>query len=1042
MRTWLVLLFLLHTFTFHSAAFVISEFLAINDAAHADEEGEYDDWIEIYNPLETLQDLGGLYLSNDREDPTVWRVPQDTVVAPLGRLLIWLDNDSEQGSLHAPFRLSGSGGVILLTDRDGVTPLDEIAFPAQYPDIAFGRATSESESAAFLLTPTPGEPNDPTGVSAIGGVTYSRPAGVFSKPFEITLSTETEGGVIRYTTDGREPSIFNGTNYTEPFMISESMCLRAHVSVGGRVVSSLATQIYLAVDEEVHRFDSNLPVALIDSRGHDFSKDTSLNMGFPQSPVCSVFFDAMENERAAVEGEPQHVGRAGMNVRGASSRGWPKKQFKFETWGEADEDRDISLLGLPKGSDWILAAPYFDKSLMRNEITFRWWEKLGYYSPRTRYIELFVDMNGDARFTMDDYQGVYVLTEKIKSSDDRLDINDERYILEATNVNQHWMSATGIRLKYVEPREAEEAPERKSAIREHYNLVEQAVLNDDFADPNEGYRKHLDVSSHLDYDIMRELSRNIDGASTFLSLDDEGKVQMGPLWDYNQAYGLTRLFDPVPGWRTDGWNESYMTNGGHWMKWWNQLDEDPEYRQLWEDRWVELREGLFTNEMLIGDINAIEALLEEGAQRNFERWDALGKAVWSTGGSTRADPGENERDTYAKEVAFVRDWLTARLEWIDSQVPSPPSLNQNGGAVPSGFALEMSPGSGFKPFTGSVYYTVDGSDPREQGGTNNAQASVYREPIMLAEDTMVTARGRSLFGKWSTLRRATFLVGTEQASSDNLTISEIHYNPEGSDDLEFVELVNRGQTPIDLSRVQIQGAVDFVFPTRSLDPDEVVLIVEDRDAFLENYQIDDSFIAGQWEGALSNGGEEFVLLTPSSELILTFAYDDSGAWPLMADGKGSSLERVSIASDNLSDAGAWRESAQIGGSPGVLEGGSLALSYADWRAGNGDDWMGDPSADPDGDRYSNLVEFAFGTSPVDPSAIPSIDVRLRENTVEIIHPRAPVSGVEIALESSKDARQWADVDMVDREETAAGVVLRFNRVSDSDSLYLRLRISL
>ncbi|MDB4808549.1 CotH kinase family protein [Verrucomicrobiales bacterium] len=1040
MRSFLVFLLLFNIGLARSSAFVITEFMAINDALHADEQGEFDDWVEVYNPEDAPQDLGGLYLSNDREDPTLWRLPGDTVIAPLGRLLIWLDNDPEQGPLHAPLRLSGAGGVVILTDRDGETLLDEIEYPAQHPDIAFGRAAPEAEATIFLLRPTPGEPNDPTGVFAIGGVNYSRPAGVFNEAFEVTLSTETEGGVIRYTTNGREPSIFNGTTYTEPFTISESMCLRAHVTVGGQVVSPLATQIYLLVDDDVSNFDSNLPVVLIDSRGYDFSQDTS--PGFPQSSVCSVFFDAEENERASVKAEPCHVGRAGMNVRGASSRGWPKKQFKFETWGELDEDRDVALLGLPADSDWILAAPYFDKSLMRNEITFRWWEKLGYYSPRTRFIELFVDMDGDERFTMDDYQGVYVLTEKIKSSADRLEINEDGYILEATNVNQHWTSATGIRLKYVDPREGEEVPDRKQAVREHYSMVEQAVLNDDFQDPTEGYRKHLDLPSHVDYDIMRELSRNIDGASTFLSLNDAGKVQMGPLWDYNQSYGLTRLFDPVPGWRTDGWNGSYMTNGGHWMKWWDQLDEDPEYQQQWEDRWVQLRQGVFTNEALLGDIGAIASLLDEGAQRNFERWDALGKAVWSTGGSTRADPGEGERDTYAKEVGFIREWLTARLEWIDSQVPSPPSFNQNGGAVPAGFDLEMNPGTEFKGFTGSVYYTVDGSDPRESGGTINTQASVYGAVIPLSEDTIVTARARSLFGGWSTLRRATFLVGTESSSSSNLTVSEIHYNPEGADDLEFVELVNRGQVPIDLSNVQIQGAVDFTFPTRSLGPNEVILVVEDQEAFLAHYQSDEFLVAGQWEGALGNGGEEVVITTPSGEPILAFAYDDSEGWPTMADGTGASLERISITSDNLGEASAWRASAQTGGSPGLVGESRPALSYADWQASFGEDLMGDPAADPDGDHYANLIEFALGSSPIDRSAFPSIKVQRNENTLEIVHPKTSERKVVITLESSVDLIEWSEVEMVTQEESAAGVVLRSGEMQDLEGLYLRLRISL
>ena len=111
-----------------------------------------------------------------------------------------------------------------------------------------------------------------------------------------------------------------------------------------------------------------------------------------------------------------------MNVRGASSKGWPKKQFKFEIWDEEDSDRDVSLLGMPADSDWILHAPYFDRSLMRNALIYNWWGQLGYYSPRTQFVEIFLNPDPTQAFSMDHYRGVYMLTEKIKRSSDRIDI--------------------------------------------------------------------------------------------------------------------------------------------------------------------------------------------------------------------------------------------------------------------------------------------------------------------------------------------------------------------------------------------------------------------------------------------------------------------------------------------------------------------------------------------------------------------------------------------------------------------------------------------
>ena len=104
--------------------------------------------------------------------------------------------------------------------------------------------------------------------------------------------------------------------------------------------------------------------------------------------------------------------------------------------------------------------------------------------------------------------------------------------------------------------------------------------------------------------------------------------------------------------------------------------------------------------------------------------------------------------------------------------------------------------------------------------------------------------------------------------------------------------------------------------------------------------------------------------------------------------------------------------------------------------------MGDPAADPDGDHYANLIEFALGSSPINRSAFPSIKVQRNENTLEIVHPKTSERKVVITLESSVDLIEWSEVEMVTQEESAAGVVLRSGEMQDLEGLYLRLRISL
>lgn len=981
---------------------VVSEILASNQAVLADPEGEFDDWVEIYNSEGTDLDLRGYFFSDDPEEPTKWRIAgEEAVMVPAGGyLLLWLDGDTEAGPTHLPFRLKAKGDFFLLTAPDGVTALEEIALPLQHADISYGRTTGGGETFRYLINPTPGAANDPLGVNVLEGLTFSEGAGTFVDPFDLSLATTSTGATIRYTLDGSLPTESNGEDFAASLNVSLTSCVRAALFLGARRISPVETRIFLALDSSLASFDSNLSIMMLDSQGYDFSGNTDPRTDYPATSVCAGIFEAPEGGRAAVTDDPQFMGRAGMNVRGASSKVWPKKQFKFETWDEDDNDRDVSLLGMPADSDWILHAPYFDKTLMRNQFVYHWWEELDYYSPRSRYVEVFVNPNPNEAFSMDHYQGVYLLMEKIKRSPDRMDVTklDETntaaaeitggYIAQATNINENWVSSQSTRYKYVEPSEDDGFTAQKTWLRNYVQAAENSVFAANFADPENGYAKYLDVPSQIDYDIMRELSRNADGASTFFSIDRGGKLKMGPLWDYNQALGLSSLTASGYGnsYDTFGSNRYYM-RANHWISWWDKLDDDPNYQRAWNDRWVSLRENTFTSDQLLGHIDSTAALLEEAQMRNHDKWDILGKAVYVVNGKTRADPGDLGRDTYAKEVAYLRDWVEARLLWLDSQVPSPPDFNQNGGSVPVGFNLEMSEGTEFQAFPGLVHYTTDGSDPAAPG----AEASVYTIPLTLNVNAHILARTQNeTEGTWGALREATFLVGTQPADSAGLVISEIHYNPDGSDDLEFVELTNRGSVSINLTGVQLSTAVEFTFGAIELKPGGSVLIVEDEAAFSALFASPESpeyvegiFIAGQWSGRLNNAGDIIDLLNLDGELLHQVSYGQDGEWPGEADGKGFSLELRDLGSDPALAIN-WRLSTFNNGTPGTVPAVGL-VTVGDWlalhftEAEQLDPEVGDILADPDHDGLSNLLEFGLGSNPRVAETSPSI-----ESVIEMI----------------------------------------------------------
>lgn len=145
-------------------ALYINEFLASNDAAAADENGEYDDWIEIYNGDSQPVNIGGMYITDDAGDLTAWqipdRAPDSTTIAPGGFLVLWADKESEQGVLHVNIKLSGDGEQIVLTAPNGTCVIDSLTFGEQTTDVSVGRQPDGSDNWVTFDTPTPGASNN------------------------------------------------------------------------------------------------------------------------------------------------------------------------------------------------------------------------------------------------------------------------------------------------------------------------------------------------------------------------------------------------------------------------------------------------------------------------------------------------------------------------------------------------------------------------------------------------------------------------------------------------------------------------------------------------------------------------------------------------------------------------------------------------------------------------------------------------------------------------------------------------------------------
>lgn len=543
---------------------------------------------------------------------------------------------------------------------------------------------------------TGGDTADPGGTGATGGGStdagdvlgppvFTPSGGPFFGSVDVEISVGHTDAAIHYTIDG-SPVTQDSPRYAGPIAIAATTILRARGFVEGVDPGAPGSQAYFATHGDLEAFSSNIPIVVIDSFEHDINAESGHEGDrpiFPRRLVYAAVIDAPTGGRASMGDTPAFSGRGGMKVRGNSSQILPKKQYSLETWDEDDLDREVALLGMPAESDWVLHAPYGDKALMRNHLAYEWSNDLGHYAPRTRHVELFFNWN-DAELSMDDYAGVYLLVEKIKRASARVDIAK----LEPTDVAEPEVSG-GYIVKvdvpdadespfrtamgtpgdwtgfiHVYPDDERIVPEQHEWLLAYLDELEAVLYGPTFDDATGGWRELADEASFVHYHLLTEALKNADSyyASRYMHKDRDGPLAAGPVWDWNVSFGGTTDWNTE---NTAGWLHEQV--GPFWF---DRMFEGDAFRQAWIDRWTAVRADVLATDRLVADVDATAALLEEAQQRNFARWPILGEVIEELPHLNPA--GYDERDTYAKEVDYLRGWLVERLEWIDANLDQLP----------------------------------------------------------------------------------------------------------------------------------------------------------------------------------------------------------------------------------------------------------------------------------------------------------------------------------------------------------------------------------
>ncbi|WP_108823323.1 CotH kinase family protein [Dysgonomonas sp. Marseille-P4361] len=398
----------------------------------------------------------------------------------------------------------------------------------------------------------------------------------------------------------------------------------------------------------------------------------------PRIPIIRI---KTENQ-AAIEGKEKYVNATiqiddpdklytdgstfssatGIKGRGNSTWGMPKKPYRLKL------DQKASLLGMSTDKDWALLANYSDKTLLRNLTAFEISRIVGMqWTPSSLSVELYLN---------NEYKGVYALTEHVKVSEERVDLDlvtpssnsgealTGDYFLEldfhADEENLFKTSIKELPIMFKDPENP--TTEQFKYVEDFFNTAESSLYSTNFADPLLGYSKYIDIESFINYYIIQELTKNVDGnmrGSCYLTLRRNGKIEQPLVWDFDIAFGNANHIVTEQGASSVGWDGWYIKTCSPWF---DQLFKDPVFVQRLKERWNEVKPQL---DQIPNYIREHAEGLKDAQQRNFSN-KMIGGAGWDI--HEKIWPNFVDRGSYSEEIIYLTTFVKKRLEWLDTNI--------------------------------------------------------------------------------------------------------------------------------------------------------------------------------------------------------------------------------------------------------------------------------------------------------------------------------------------------------------------------------------
>ncbi len=429
-----------------------------------------------------------------------------------------------------------------------------------------------------------------------------------------------------------------------------------------------------AMESAAQLTTSTLPIVVINTSGNTIVDEPKVMVDM------GIIYNGIGQTNSINDPWNHYNGKCGIEFRGNSTQDFDKKNYSIELWTSGGQDTSIALLNMPKEEDWVLHAMVIDKTQIRIPMSFYLFQRMGHYASRWQYCEVIIDGQ---------YQGLYILTEKIKRDNDRVDIAkldaDDLagdsvtggYILridwledtpQGYSTNHNSMGNQPMFYQYYYPKAGNIQAQQTSYIQGYMNEFEDAVFANNYQNGlGNRYNDYINITSFTDFLIVNELSKNSDGykLSTYMHKDKDskgGKLNMGPIWDFDQTYGYSDVCSCTD---YTGWTYLQSQPGCEDFEsmpvWWQDMMADTLFTNHLACRWSELRQGPLHLDTLYQWIDAQRGDIQAAIDRNFTLWPHLGQYIW-------AEPTPIPQD-YDEEITYFKNWLAQRIGWLDNNMP-------------------------------------------------------------------------------------------------------------------------------------------------------------------------------------------------------------------------------------------------------------------------------------------------------------------------------------------------------------------------------------